>query len=133
MLVDNRAEAILSEFKNGRAIAISFRIPTEKGLITFALPARIEKVAKTLAQSREIPPRLPSLHQAARVAWRIVRDWLESRLAMTQAGMVALEEVFLPYAQDKEGRTVFERMKEARFPGLLLTDKTSQEPRSGPL
>ena len=122
MLAENRAQAILTEFDNGRAIAISFRIQTEYGRITFQLPARIDKVAKVLADSRLIPPRLRTPDQAARVAWRILRDWLEAQLAMTQASLVDLTQIMLPFAQDNQGRTVFERFKEQKFHGLLLTD-----------
>ena len=42
---------------------------------------------------------------------------------MIQAGLVLTEQVFLPYAQDDQGRTVFEQIRERRFAGLLLTDK----------
>jgi hypothetical protein len=68
MLAENRAQAILTEFNIGRPIAISFRIQTKYGLITFQLPAPIDKVAKVLADSRLIPPRLRTPDQATRVA-----------------------------------------------------------------
>jgi hypothetical protein len=55
------------------------------------------------------------------------RVWVEVEVKI-QAGLVVTEEVFLPYMQDHQGRTVYERMKEEKFSGLLLTDKPSSPP-----
>ena len=41
---------------------------------------------------------------------------------MIQAGLVRLEEVLLPFAQDPAGKTLYERMREAKFSGLLLEE-----------
>jgi hypothetical protein len=110
--------------------AVSFRIQCEYGLIAFRLPARIEAVEKILSKGRRIPwgaagekIKARIAEQAARTAWRIIRDWLEAQLAMTQAGLVSMVEIFLPYAQDAQGRTFYEATKAAQFPGLLLEDK----------
>jgi hypothetical protein len=39
---------------------------------------------------------------------------------MIQAGLVDLEQVFLPYAQNETGQTVYDVMKSQRFANLLL-------------
>jgi hypothetical protein len=119
MLSEAKASAILTELADGRPTAISFRVQTSFGLMTFRLPGQVREVDRILAGSRLIPPRLRTLEQAERVAWRIIRDWLESQLAMVQAGLVAIEQVFLPYAQGPDGTTLYERLKEQRFAGLL--------------
>ena len=59
-----------------------------------------------MVRDRRIPPKMRTKEQATRVAWRIVKDWLAAQLAMIEAGLVDLEEVFLPYAQNQAGRTV---------------------------
>ena len=124
MLVENHALAILTEYNTDREPrAISFRIQTEYGLIAFQLPARIEAVAKILAMNHRQTKPQTIREQAMRTAWRIVRDWLEAQLAMVQAGLVSTVEIFLPYAQDAQGRTFYETAKVARFTGLLLEDK----------
>ena len=38
---------------------------------------------------------------------------------MIEAGLVDLEQVFLPYAQDATGRTLYELMRERKFQPLL--------------
>ena len=135
LLAEARATAILSEYgppdhpgEAGIIIAISFRIRTEFGVLTFRLPANVDGVFAVLQRSRSIPPRLRSRDQAARVAWRITLNWLEAQLAMVQAGLVGLEEVFLPYCQDPAGVTLYERMRQAKFSGLLLAEGRSQIP-----
>lgn len=35
--------------------------------------------------------------QARRVAWRILKDWIEAQIALLESGMVEMEEIFLPY------------------------------------
>ena len=74
-------------------------------------------------RSPKVPRSLRTRDQARRVAWRIVFHWIDAQLAMIAAGLVRFEEVFLPYAQDAEGVTVFERMEKQKFGNLLLENK----------
>jgi len=90
--------------------------------LTFRLPANVEGVAAILSRSKGIPKSLRTTAQAYRVAWRIVLHWLDAQLAMIQVGLVKLEQVFLPYAQDAAGVTVYERLKERKFSEYLLTE-----------
>ena len=55
------------------------------------------------------------LTQAERVAWRILKDWVEAQMALLDIGMVRFEEIFLPYIETKNGRTVYERLEEKQF------------------
>ena len=41
---------------------------------------------------------------------------------MIQAGLVKLEQVFLPYAQDASGVTAYEHLKERKFSEYVLTE-----------
>lgn len=125
LLARGRAQSIMSEYDGfGNVSAIAFRCQTEFGLMSFRLPANVKAAAGVLnkqAQVRQIPRKfLNDLDQARRVAWRIVRQWIEAQLALVQLGMARIEEVFLPYAQDQSGRTVFETLQEKKFMGLAL-------------
>ena len=53
-----------------------------------------------------------------RVAWRVIRDWVMSQMALYETRMVSLPQIFLPYAITKKGNTVFEEL--ASNPQLLL-------------
>jgi len=46
--------------------------------------------------------------QAERVAWRIVKDWVEAQMAILESEMVQMDEIFLPYMVNNNGQTFFE-------------------------
>jgi hypothetical protein len=120
LLAAAKATAILSEYSDGLLTAISFRIKTEFGILTFRLPANVEGVHAILLRSKQIPSSLRNHTQARRVAWRIVLHWLDAQLALIAAGLATLDQVFLPFCQDQDGVTLYERMRQAKFSGLLL-------------
>jgi hypothetical protein len=125
LLAAAKATAILSEYHDGVLMAISFRIQTEFGILTFRLRANVEGVHASLLRSKQIPSSLRNHDQARRVAWRIVLHWLDAQLALIAAGLATLDQVFLPFCQDQHGVTLYERMRQAKFSGLSLTDKPS--------
>ena len=53
--------------------------------------------------------------QAERVAWRILKDWIEAQMALLDIEMVRFEEIFLPYIETNTGKTVFERLEKQQF------------------
>lgn len=125
MLAQSNAVAILQEYDGAQnVIAISFRKKTNFGEMSFRLPIDVQAVHQLLKnqwQQRKIPRSLANdSFQARRVAWRIVRNWIEAQLALIDIGMVKVEQVFLPYAQNAQGQTVFEAMTEQHFAGLAL-------------
>ncbi len=108
------ADGVLSE--------ISFRIETGYGMLSFRLPANIDEVYKVIAADPRIPRGMRTREQASRVAWRIVKDWLEAQLAFVASKQVVFEQVFLPYAQNNQGETVFETLRDKKFNQLALTN-----------
>jgi hypothetical protein len=127
MLIEKSALAVLQEYDGfGNVSALSFKIKTSYGVVALRLPANIAAVEKVLnrqAASGRIPKRFQGdTAQAARVAWRIVKDWMEAQLAIIETGMVEFEQVFLPYVQNQRGQTLYEATIENRFQGLALTD-----------
>jgi hypothetical protein len=122
LLAQAKATAILSELVEGKTSAISFRVQTEFGVLTFRLPARMAEVHQILRVSKAIPPRLRTREQAERVAWRITLNWLQAQLALIEAGLATLDQVFLPFCQGPDGVTLYERIRQAKFSGLLLEE-----------
>lgn len=53
-----------------------------------------------------------------RVAWRILRHWVDSQMAIIELEMVQIEQVFLPYIINKNGKTLGENF--VNNPQLLL-------------
>lgn len=115
------AKAITCEYNDDQIMcAMSFSIMTEHGMIAFRLPAQMDGVYQAL-QKTKASPAMKSHEQAARVAWRILKDWVEAQVAIIEAGMAEAIEAFLPYAMDKDGNTVYSRIQSGEF--LSLTYK----------
>src|ERR1700751_1281754 len=76
MLAKAKATAILMELEEGMVSAISSRIKTEFGLLTFGLSANAQRFFQQMVRDRRVPPKMRTKEQATRVAWRIVKDWL---------------------------------------------------------
>ena len=107
---------------DGAVTALAFTLATPFGERSYRLPANTDGVYRALpaAKSAGKLPGLPwhriARDQAARVSWRILKDWVEAQMALIDTGMVQMQEVFLPYMlADKEGRTVYEIMEGGRF------------------
>jgi RecB family exonuclease len=121
LLVSAKVSQIRTEYDpHGQPCALAFLLPIEGGQLPFRLPARVDKIEKLMHRDR-VPTRYRNREQAARVAWRIVKSWLEAQLALIRAEQAEFAEVFLPYAQQSNGTTVYEHMKaQPRFSGLAL-------------
>jgi hypothetical protein len=108
--------------REGNLSELSFRIRTQFGEMAFRLPANIESV-QAILQRQKVRRGRQTREQATRVAWRILKDWVEAQLALLQTGMVTIEQAFLPYAQNEKGETVYEVLSGKRFAGMLMEGK----------
>ncbi len=110
LLAKAGASAVAMQFGNGgRPTAIAFTARTPFGEREFTLPVHVDKVLAVLLKQR-VARSLATFEQAERVAWRIVKDWVEAQLAIIQTEMVTIDQVMLPYMRNGEGgETVFEQ------------------------
>ncbi len=116
MLARAGASAVMFEFDEGDVSAISFRLMHNDVPLSFRLPANIDKLYIVLQNDDEIQARFCTREQAARVAWRIIKDWLRAQLAIVETEQAQMVEVFLPYAQHPDtGETVFDRLEAGGF------------------
>lgn len=117
MLAKHGANAVASYYENNEPSGIAFTIVTEYGPREFRLPANIGGVLDVLRKTRGVPTKLRTNEQATRVAWRILKDWVESQLAIIEAGMTRLDETMLPYMVMPNGATVsqFYSMNQGRL------------------
>lgn len=104
---------VSTRYDAGRPVAIAFSIDTEFGPRNFDLPVNTEGVFKAMQRDRSVPPRYTNRAQAERVAWRILKDWVEAQLALIEAGMSKLDEVMLPYMMTNRGRTLAVEYRES--------------------
>jgi hypothetical protein len=113
------ARSITTEYdKDGFVDGISFVIMIEMRPLAIRLPANVEGVYSTLKMKKDVPNRFRNLAQARRVAWRILKDWLEAQLALFQVGQAEAGQVLMPYAVDSEGRTAYQIFCESHMKQL---------------
>lgn len=104
-LVKHGAKKIMQEYDDqGRIYALSFLVDTPAGQRGIKLPANVDAVHAVLTRQKVKCDR----EQAERVAWRIVKDWVEAQMAILESEMVQLDEIFLPYMINNSGQTLFE-------------------------
>lgn len=102
------AGAVQVEYgSEARPVGLAFRLSGPEGPLYFKLSARLDGVAKTLR--RDMPRTRFAPDRVARIAWRILRDWVLAQLALIDAGAAEVVEVFLPYLQTAgDGTTLYE-------------------------
>ena len=108
ILVAHGAKSILMDYDDGEPIGLSFIVGTPYGDTPFRLPASIERVQAVLNKQRvrsTVPKDL-----AARVAWRILKDWVRAQMAILETEMVSIDQIFLPYMQVGNGKILYEVM-----------------------
>ena len=114
-LAQHGASAIGITYELTKPTGLSFVITTPYGPRTFALPVNARGTHKALQEGYRrghVPNRYTSLEQAERVAWRVLKDWLEAQLALIEAGVADMSQVMLPYMQGEDGLTVWQRYLE---------------------
>jgi hypothetical protein len=117
---------------DGKVHGVEFAVIVHGHRLRVKLPARIEQAQAVLKRQWDegtISHKRGREHtygyeQAYRVAWRNILDWVQAQMALLEIGMAKMEEVFLPYILDQQGRTLFERMEQR---GFLLDSGQRQE------
>lgn len=112
VLAAHGAKSILVDYDDkGFIEALSFRIVTPQGDAGIKLPVNPNAVLTVLSRQAglgKVPRRYVNHPQAVKVAWRIVKDWVEAQMAILETEMVKMEQIFLPYVISKDGRTLYE-------------------------
>lgn len=120
LLVRKGARSISSEYREDGSIqAVSFVMPVGGIPVRFQLPSNAEGVCRVMLKEK---PFKPSSHgygnednykakfraQAERVSWRILKDWIEAQIALIESGQAEIGQVFMPYALNDRGATMYE-------------------------
>ena len=104
ILVKHGAKRIAQDYDGERVVAVCFLINTPFGEQAVRLPANAENVLKVLNKQKV----KADFAQAERVAWCIVKDWIEAQMAILESQMVTIDEVFLPYIMNADGQTIYQ-------------------------
>ena len=115
ILAEHGARRVMFEYSEGGDMkAVCFSIVTNYGEQGIRLPANVDRVQAVLKKQANDPKNRSraridaSAEQSARVAWRVVKDWLDSQLALLETEMVEMDQLFLPYFVNKNGQTLYE-------------------------
>ena len=103
-LARNGARKIMVDYDDqGKPVGITFGLQTPQGGMLFQLPANTPGVMAAFARQKVRVDR----GQAERTAWRNIRDWILAQMSFVEAGNVQVDQVFLPYLSDGQGRTLY--------------------------
>lgn len=111
LLAKAKSRSISIDYQEGEPSAVAFVIETPLGLQPFRLPMDGEAIFKTITkqyQRGQVQRRFVTREQAARVGWRIIKDWLAAQIAIVETEMVRLDEVMLPYLVGPGDQTLYQ-------------------------
>lgn len=122
ILMKHKAKSIMKDFNGNSITGLSFLIDTGYNQVPIKMPVKVEECLAVLKKEKKNGTRTikDTKDQAERVAWRILKDWIEAQMALLDIEMVRMEEIFMPYIVDAAGRTLYEKLEEKRF---LLTSQ----------
>lgn len=118
ILMRHNAKSVLKNYENESITGLSFLIDNGRQQIPVKMPVKIDECLMVLQKEKKKNPKKQikaTRDQAERVAWRILKDWLEAQMALLDIEMVRFEEIFLPYIETAGGKTVFEKIEEKQF------------------
>src|SRR5216683_6825106 len=118
-LVKHGATGVLYQYEQGtgRIEALQFLLRIKNQDVTFSLPVHGQRFQRVL-QLQNVP-RSKNEDYVYRVAWRNSRDWVFAQLALYETEIVDMPQVFLPFATDAKGQTLYEKVAQSK---LLLGD-----------
>jgi len=116
-LVEHGAIGCMFSYDSESKISsLRFALPVGDSVINFSLPAEWRKFQEVLKQQGV--KRWQDEDYCYRVAWRNLRDWTLAQMALYETQMVDMPQIFLPFASDKSGMTLYEKV--ISNPSLML-------------
>ncbi|HEY9351639.1 MAG TPA: hypothetical protein VIP28_00250 [Nocardioides sp.] len=121
MLAKAGASRIATDYEDGGASGLTFSLTTPHGPKLFSLPVDVRAMHRLLvSECNDGKLRsggvsiavLTSREHAERVAWRVMKDWLEAQLALVQTQMVQIDQVLLPYLHVDGDTTLYAAYRE---------------------
>lgn len=118
-LVEHGAEKITTDYSKQKRIpiAVTFCLTLNENLVAFSLPANYSGVLRAMKSDSKVPRYMLTDEQALKVSWRIILTWVKAQMALVEAELADVAEVFLPYAITKNGTTLYNEIEAS---GMLL-------------
>lgn len=118
ILSEHGVMSIMKQYEDGQVVSLSFLIDDGKKKIPVRMPIRVDECLKVMQKQKKEHPKMQikaTKEQASKVAWRIMKDWIEVQMALLEINMVRFEEIFLPYIETTGGKTIYEKLEERKF------------------
>lgn len=131
LLVQHGATRVATDYVSGaegerfehEAVGLSFALTTAHGPRVFSVPVDVDAVHAFLLGKLGSSTKA-SRAQAYRVAWRVVKDWLDAQLTLINAGMARLDQVMLPYVHVEPNKTLYQAYTEHEDATRAITEGT---------
>lgn len=129
-LAEAGASHIAKNYSNNQLVGIDFAIDVQPGIqLAFRLPVDVEAMRAYLISQRRTSlthvQRKAINEQAARTAWRLMQDWVETQLSLVATKQAELAQVFMPYAWN--GNQTFYQSVKGRGFAQLAAPKSEVE------
>ncbi len=118
------ASKVSVDYKDQIPVAVTFCLALNGNTTPFLLPCNFKGVLKAMQNDLKVSRSKATEERAQWVSWRILKDWIEAQLAIVEAHMAEMSEVFLPYAITKDGTTVYQAIKSG---GMKLLNTSNNE------
>lgn len=113
MLAKNKATHINIRNEGSFPVGISFTIDYFDSPLNFVLPCNYKGVFNALKRDKDVPTKLKTESQALKVGWRIQKEWVSAQLAIVEAELASMTEVFMPYwLNPATGKTLYQTFEE---------------------
>ena len=117
ILMKHNAKSIMKNYDGESITGLSFLIDTGMQQVPVRLPVKIDECLEDLKREKQKGTKniKATREQAERVAWRILKDWVEAQMALLDINMVQLQEIFLPYIELPSGNTIYQTLEQKQF------------------
>ena len=115
ILVKHGANKIVTDYDGENPTSVTFCLLLNGQVVGYSLPANYAGVLKALRNDGKVPRKLHTEEQALRVSWRIILYWVKAQMAILEAEMVTMDQIFLPYIMAKDGKTFYETLVNSKF------------------
>lgn len=121
-LATHGANKIMIDYEAGKPVALTFALPTSRGLQAFRLPAAVDGTLRVFKkQGVKTDP-----IQAEMTAWRNIRDWVLAQIALIESCDVPMDQVFFPYLTDTKGNTLYEAYAAGYLPASSAENESEE-------
>jgi len=121
-LAGSGADHIGVAYEDGQPVALTFMMRGPHGPRHFTVPVDVDAMQRLLRHQedegafkslRKGKGHFTSREHAARVAWRVMKDWLAATLALVECDLMRLDEAMLPYLMVGPDRTLAAAYRES--------------------